>query len=56
MRHALLSMMAWLMVGVMPAKAQTAADLNEGLQVTKGAQAEAFVISWWGNRWLHKCW
>lgn len=37
------------MVGVMPAKAQTAADLNEGLQVTKGAQAEAFVISWWGK-------
>lgn len=31
------------------ARAQTAADLNEGLTVTAGAQAGDFTLSWWGK-------
>lgn len=32
-----------------PVQAQTAADYNEGLQVTAGTQAGDFTLSWWGK-------
>lgn len=37
------------LVTALSAEAQTAADLNEGLQVTTGAQAGDFTVSWWGK-------
>ena len=37
------------LVMALSAEAQTAADLNEGLQVTTGAQAGDFTVSWWGK-------
>ncbi len=36
----------WMALGV---QAQTAADYNEGLQVTAGTQAGDFTLSWWGK-------
>jgi hypothetical protein len=42
MKHLLSLMLMVSMAGVMSAKAQTALDLNEGLQVAAGAQAEEF--------------
>jgi hypothetical protein len=38
-----------VLCSVLPMQAQTAADLNEGLQVTTGAQAGDFTVSWWGK-------
>jgi hypothetical protein len=50
MKHLLSLMLAvCLLAGALPVKAQTALDLNEGLQVAKGAQAGEFVVSWWGK-------
>jgi hypothetical protein len=49
MKHALLLMLAVFMAAALPAKAQTATDWNEGLQVAVGAQAEEYVVSWWGK-------
>jgi hypothetical protein len=49
MKHLLSLMLMVSMAGVMSAKAQTALDLNEGLQVAAGAQAEDFTLSWWGK-------
>ena len=49
MKYALSWLLAWFMAGVMSAKAQTATDLNEGLQVAVGAQAGDFTLSWWGK-------
>lgn len=50
LRHA----RAWMLIVclltvALPAKAQTATDLNEGLQVTAGTTAEEFTVSWWGK-------
>jgi len=42
-------LMLVFMAGVMSAKAQTVTDLNEGLQVTVGAQAGEYTVSWWGK-------
>jgi hypothetical protein len=49
MKHLLSLMLMVSMAGALPVKAQTALDLNEGLQVAKGAQEGEFVVSWWGK-------
>ncbi len=48
MKH-VLTLLAVLMMSVMSAQAQTAADLNEGLRVTKSATTGVFTLSWWGQ-------
>jgi len=45
MKRALLLMLSL----TMPMQAQTAADWNEGLQVSAGAQAGEYSVSWWGK-------
>ena len=47
MKRAFLFVMCLVMA--LSAEAQTAADLNEGLQVTTAAQAGDFTVSWWGK-------
>jgi hypothetical protein len=49
MKHLLSLMLMVSMAGALPVKAQTALDLNEGVQVSQGAQEGEFVVSWWGK-------
>ena len=49
MKHALTLLAVLFLICVAPASAQTAADLNEGLRVTKSATTGVFTLSWWGQ-------
>jgi hypothetical protein len=48
-RFARLALMLVFLSWMTPVQAQTAADYNEGLQVTAGTQAGDFTLSWWGK-------
>ena len=49
MKHALTLLAVLFLICVAPASAQTAADLNEGLRVTKSTTTGVFTLSWWGQ-------